>query len=94
MAKALWNGSVLAESTETIVVEGNHYFPANAIRTEFFQPSTLHTSCPWKGRANYFTVEVGGKINPNAAWYYPAPKDAAKHITGYIAFWKGVEVED
>ena len=94
MAKALWNGSVLAESNETIMVEGNHYFPVTALKCEYFQPSTLHTSCPWKGLANYYTVEVNGKTNPNAAWYYPTPKDAAKSIAGYVAFWKGIEVED
>lgn len=94
MAKALWNGSVLAESDETIMVEGSLYFPVNALKREYFQPGTLRTTCPTKGLANYYSVEVNGKTNPNAAFYYPSPKDAAKHIAGYIAFWKGVEVED
>jgi len=94
MAKALWNGSVLAESDKTIIVEGAHYFPADAIKREFFQPGTLRTTCPRKGLANYYNVEVGGVVNPNAAWYFPAPKDAAKQIAGYVAFWKGIQVEE
>ena len=94
MAKAVWNGAVLAESDQTIMVEGNHYFPPDAIHGEYFKPSGLHSTCPWKGLASYYTVEVEGKSNPNAAWYYPTPKDAAKEIAGYIAFWKGVRVED
>jgi uncharacterized protein (DUF427 family) len=93
MMKAIWNGTVIAESDETIVVEGNHYFPAAAIKPEFFKPSQTHTVCGWKGTASYHTVEVDGKQNPDAAWYYPTPKDAAKNIAGYIAFWKGVKVE-
>lgn len=94
MAKAVWNGAVLAESNQTIMVEGNHYFPPDAIRREHFRPSDMHTTCYWKGLANYYNVEVDGKSNPNAAWYYPTPKDAAQEIAGYIAFWKGVRVED
>jgi uncharacterized protein (DUF427 family) len=94
MAKATWNGVVLAESDQTIMVEGNHYFPPDAIHREFFTPSTMHTTCHWKGLASYYNVQVDGKANPNAAWYYPTPKDAAKEIAGYIAFWKGVKVED
>ena len=91
--KALWNGAVLAESDATIVVEGNHYFPAAAIHSQYFKPSSTHTICSWKGTASYYTIEVDGKQNPDAAWFYPAPKDAAKEITGYVAFWKGVKVE-
>lgn len=92
MTTATWNGTVLAESNSTIVVEGNHYFPADSIRSEYFKDSTHHTTCGWKGVASYYTIEVNGQSNPNAAWYYPTPKDAAKNITGYIAFWKGVQV--
>jgi uncharacterized protein (DUF427 family) len=91
--KAIWNGAVLAESDRTIAIEGNQYFPADAIRSEFFKPSSTHTVCGWKGTASYYTLAVDGKENPDAAWYYPTPKDAAKEIAGYIAFWKGVKVE-
>lgn len=90
--KALWNDTILAESDETIVVEGNHYFPPEAISQEYFRTSESHTTCPWKGLASYYNLVVNGKINPDAAWYYPQPKDAAKPIAGYVAFWKGVEV--
>jgi uncharacterized protein (DUF427 family) len=90
--KAMWNGAVLAESDRTVVVEGNHYFPPDAIRTEYFRPSDTHTVCGWKGTASYYTVEVDGKQNPDAAWYYPEPKDAARQIAGFVAFWKGVTV--
>ncbi len=90
--KAIWNGTVIAESSATEVVEGNHYFPSSAIKTQYFRDSPTHTICPWKGEASYYTVEVDGKANPDAAWYYPTPKDAAKNITGHVAFWKGVEV--
>jgi uncharacterized protein (DUF427 family) len=93
MPKAIWNGAVLAESDKTIVIEGNHYFPASAIRAEHFKPSATHTVCSWKGTASYYTIEVDGKQNPDAAWYSPEPKDAAKEIAGYVAFWKGVKVE-
>jgi len=89
---ATWNGAILAESDRTIVVEGNHYFPPDAIRREYFQPNDTHTTCPWKGVASYFDVVVDGKTNAGAAWYYPQPKDAARQITGYIAFWRGVKV--
>jgi uncharacterized protein (DUF427 family) len=92
MPKAVWNGAVLAESAKTEVVEGNHYFPPDAIRREFFQESSHHTVCPWKGTASYYDVVVNGQVNKDAAWYYPAPKDAAKNIAGYVAFWKGVQV--
>jgi uncharacterized protein (DUF427 family) len=92
MVRAKWNGAVLAESDQTRVVEGNHYFPLAAVKKEFLRPSDTHTTCGWKGIASYYNVEVGGKVNEDAAWYYPTPKDAAKEITGYVAFWKGVEV--
>ncbi len=90
--KAIWNGAVLAESNSTEVVEGNHYFPADSIKREYFKPSATHTVCGWKGLASYYTVDVNGKQNADAAWFYPEPKDAAKNITNYVAFWKGVEV--
>lgn len=94
MPKAIWNGVVLAESEQTRVVEGNHYFPADAIKPEYFKPSETHTVCAWKGVASYYDVVVDGKVNHDAAWYYPEPKEAARHITGYVAFWKGVQVKD
>lgn len=90
--KAIWNGTVIAQSDATEVVEGNHYFPADSIKREFFKDSATHSTCPWKGLASYYSLEVDGKTNADAAWYYPTPKDAAKNITGSIAFWKGVEV--
>ena len=93
MAKAIWNGAVLAESKASIIVEGNHYFPPDSVKREHFKPSLTHTTCPWKGQASYYDVEVNGQVNKDAAWYYPSPKDAAKNITGYVAFWKGVKVE-
>jgi uncharacterized protein (DUF427 family) len=92
MMKAIWNGAVLAESDQTIVVEGNHYFPPDAIRSEYFKNSGTHTTCPWKGVASYHNIVVDGKTNPDAAWYYPAPKDPAKQIADYKAFWRGVQV--
>jgi uncharacterized protein (DUF427 family) len=92
MPKAMWNGVVLAESDKTEVVEGNQYFPPDAIHREFFQESATHTVCGWKGTASYLDVVVAGETNKDAAWYYPAPKDAARNIAGYIAFWKGVRV--
>ena len=90
--KAIWNGAVLAESNETLVVEGNHYFPPAALHADFFKPSDKHTVCSWKGTASYYDVAVDGKVNKDAAWFYPAPQSAAKNIAGYVAFWKGVEV--
>jgi uncharacterized protein (DUF427 family) len=90
--KAVWKGAVLAESDRTEVVENNHYFPPDTIKSEYFKPSESHSICPWKGTASYYTVEVNGDRNPDAAWYYPQTKDAAKNIEGYVAFWKGVEV--
>jgi len=91
--KATWNGAVLAESDKTVVIEENHYFPPDALRQEHFKPSATHTVCWWKGTASYYTIEAGGAQNPDAAWYYPEPKAAAKEIAGYVAFWKGVTVE-
>jgi uncharacterized protein (DUF427 family) len=91
--KAIWNGTVLAESDNTVVVEGNHYFPADAINKEFFQDSNTHTTCPWKGEASYYDVVVNGEVNKDAAWYYPQTKEAADNIKNYVAFWKGVKVE-
>jgi len=93
MAKAVWNGQVLAESDRCELVEGNHYFPPDAVKKEFLQPSDTHTVCGWKGTASYHSIAVNGQTNQDAAWYYPDPKPAAKNITGYIAFWKGVKVE-
>jgi uncharacterized protein (DUF427 family) len=90
--KAIWKGAVLAESDRTEVVEGNQYFPPDAIKNEYFKPSETHSVCPWKGTASYYTVEVNGERNADAAWYYPQTKDAAKNVEGYVAFWKGVEV--
>lgn len=93
MAKATWNGVILAESDQTKVVEGNHYFPPDAINRAYFRESNHHTVCSWKGTASYYDIAVDGQTNQNAAWYYPEPSPAAKNITGYIAFWKGVQVE-
>ena len=91
--KAVWNGATLAESDQTIVVEGNHYFPPEAVHRELFQPSNKHTICPWKGEASYYTVTVDGRSNPDAAWFYSAPKPAAAEIKDYVAFWHGVRVQ-
>ena len=91
--KATWKGAVLAESDDTVVVEGNHYFPADAINREHFRESETHTTCPWKGVASYYDVLAGDEVNADAAWYYPEPKDAAKEIKGRVAFWRGVRVE-
>ena len=93
MMKATWNGAVLAESDQTIVVEGNHYFPPESINSDYFQPSDTHTTCPWKGEASYYDVVVDGQENKDAAWYYPETKPAADEIKGRIAFWRGVKVE-
>jgi uncharacterized protein (DUF427 family) len=90
--KAVWRDTVIAESDNTVVVEGNHYFPPDAIKREHFQPSETHTVCGWKGTASYYDVVVGGEINKDAAWYYPETKEAADNIKGYVAFWKGVKV--
>jgi uncharacterized protein (DUF427 family) len=93
MAKATWEGAVLAESDRTVEVESNQYFPPDAIKREYFKPSTNHSVCPWKGTASYYDVEVNGKTNRDAAWYYPEPRPGASEIKGYVAFWKGVKVE-
>jgi uncharacterized protein (DUF427 family) len=93
MAKATWQGAVLAESDQVEIVEGNVYFPPNSVRRDHFTDSATHSTCPWKGLASYYNVVVDGQTNKDAAWYYPAPKDAAKNITDYVAFWKGVTVE-
>jgi len=90
--KAIWNATVIAESDDTVVVEGNHYFPRTSIKPEFLKPSETTSVCPWKGTANYYTLEVGGSTNPDAVWYYAEPRDAAKEIRGRLAFWKGVTV--
>lgn len=92
--KAIWNGATLAESDETIVIEGNHYFPADSINPEFFKDSSTNTSCPWKGSASYHNVVVNGETNRDAAWFYAEPKDAAKEIKGRVAFWKGVQISE
>ena len=92
MPKAVWNGAVLAESADTVVVEGNHYFPPESLKREHFRDSDTESACPWKGQASYYTVVVDGKENPDAAWYYPDPKPAAANIKGRVAFWKGVQV--
>lgn len=93
MPRAIWNGSVLAESDRCEVVEGNRYFPADAVRQEYLRASATHTICPWKGTASYYDVVVDGQTNKDAAWYYPDPKDAARNIAGHVAFWRGVTVE-
>jgi uncharacterized protein (DUF427 family) len=93
MPKAIWNGEVIAESDRTVVVEGNHYFPPESVHSQFLRPSKTHTQCPWKGAASYHDLEVGGKRNADAAWFYPDPLPAAKQIKDHIAFWKGVRVE-
>lgn len=90
--RAIWNGAVLAESEDTVVVDGNHYFPADSLRRGHFRDSDHHSVCPWKGMASYYDVVVGEAVNASAAWYYPQPKEAAKQIAGYVAFWQGVEV--
>ena len=88
----MWKGAVLAQSDRTEVVEGNQYFPPDAIDKQYFKPSDTHSICPWKGTASYYTVEVNGDRNPDAAWFYPQASEKAKNIEGYVAFWKGVEV--
>jgi uncharacterized protein (DUF427 family) len=90
--KAIWKDTVIAQSDDTVVVEGNHYFPRDAVKSEYLRDSEHTSVCGWKGTASYFSVEVNGQINSNAAWYYPEPKTAAGEIAGRVAFWKGVEV--
>lgn len=93
MTQAKWNGVVIAESDATIIIEGNHYFPPDSIHKEYFSPSTTTSRCAWKGLANYYSLQVNGKINQDAAWYYVTPSTAADAIKGYIAFWKGVDIQ-
>jgi uncharacterized protein (DUF427 family) len=93
MPRAVWNDAVLAESDRCEVVEGNQYFPPESVRREYLRASRTHTTCPWKGEASYYDVVVDGKVNSDAAWYYPAPKEAAKQIRDHVAFWKGVRVD-
>ncbi|NNE65685.1 MAG: DUF427 domain-containing protein [Pyrinomonadaceae bacterium] len=92
--KAIWNGTVIAESDQTVVVEGNHYFPPDSLTTDYFESSETNTVCPWKGTASYYDVVVEGEKNSDAAWYYPSAKPDAKNIEGYVAFWKGVEITE
>ncbi len=92
--KAIWNDNILAETNDTVVVEGNDYFPSESINKEFFEASDHQSDCPWKGTAHYYDVVVNGERNKNAAWFYPETKDAANNITDRIAFWHGVEVSD
>lgn len=91
--KAIWNNQIVAESDETIVIEGNHYFPHSSIKKEYFVPTNTHTVCPWKGTASYYSLKIDGKVNEDAAWYYPETSELAKNIKNYVAFWKGVKVE-
>jgi uncharacterized protein (DUF427 family) len=90
--KAIWNEAVLAESDQTIMVEGNHYFPPDTIKRQYFKESDAHTTCPWKGVASYYDIEVAAKVNQGGARYYPQPKEAAKQIKDHVAFWRGVQV--
>jgi uncharacterized protein (DUF427 family) len=92
--KAVWENTVLAESNETIVIEGNHYFPPDSIKKDCIAPSDTHSTCPWKGLASYYHVKAGEKLNQDAAWFYPEPKEAAKSIKNYVAFWRGVNVTE
>ncbi len=94
MPRAIWNGTVIAESDDTVIVEGNHYFPRSAVRADVLRDSDTHSVCPWKGTASYQSLEVDGQTNPDALWYYPEPKPAAKEITDRVAFWNGVTIED
>lgn len=90
--KAEWNNQTIAESDDTIVIENNQYFPLQSVKSEYLKPSSTHSTCPWKGLASYYTLDVNGKQNPDAAWFYPEPKDAAVQIKNYVAFWKGVKI--
>ncbi len=92
MTTATWHDTVIAQSDQTIVIEGNHYFPPDSVNMALLEDSSTHTNCPWKGEANYKTIVVDGDRNADAAWYYPTPKDKAAEIKGYFAFWKGVKV--
>lgn len=93
MVQAIWNGEVLAASDQCRQVEGNYYFPPESLNQAYFKASDTHTVCPWKGEASYYTLSVNGRENPDAAWYYPNPKERAKEIQGYVAFWRGVQVK-
>jgi uncharacterized protein (DUF427 family) len=90
---AIWNGAVLAESDKTIVVQGNRYFPPDSVNREYLQASSSQSTCPWKGQARYYSIQIDGHMNHDAAWYYPKPKPAAAQIKDYVAFWRGVKVE-
>lgn len=92
--RAMWNGAVIAQSDATEIVEGNHYFPAESVDQQYLRESQTHTVCPWKGTASYHSLEVDGKVNTDAAWYYPHPKEAASGIASRVAFWKGVTVTE
>jgi uncharacterized protein (DUF427 family) len=92
--KAIWNGTIVAESDATRVIEGNHYFPPDSVKREYFKDSSTTSTCPWKGEATYYSLEVDGEKNEDAAWYYRTPKDAAAEIKGYVAFWRGVEITE
>jgi uncharacterized protein (DUF427 family) len=92
--KAIWNNQVIAESNDTIVIENNHYFPKGSVNAQYLKPSDKHSTCPWKGLASYYTLDVDNQENKDAAWYYPEPKDAAKQIKDYVAFWKGVKITE
>jgi len=92
--KAVWNGHVVADSDETVVVEGNHYFPPSSVNKGLLRESDTHSTCPWKGEASYYDVVAGDDVNADAAWYYPNPKPAAENIVDHVAFWKGVEIVD
>ena len=92
--KAIWNNQIIAESDQTVIVEGNHYFPETSIKKEFLTDSNTHTVCPWKGTASYYNISTGGENNNDAAWYYHETKDAANSIKGYVAFWRGVEITE
>jgi uncharacterized protein (DUF427 family) len=94
MVKARWNNQLIAESDDTVVVEGNHYFPSDSVRPDCLRKSKTTSVCGWKGTASYYDVVADGQVNADAAWYYPSPKDEAQHVAGRIAFWKGVEVSD
>ncbi len=91
--KAVWEGEVIAESENVVVVEGNHYFPPESVRKDYLKPSSTTTVCPWKGTASYYTVVIEGKENQDAAWYYPDPKEAAAEIKDHVAFWHGIKVQ-
>ncbi|MDT0605589.1 DUF427 domain-containing protein [Croceitalea rosinachiae] len=92
--KAIWNNTIIAESNDTVVIENNHYFPAESIKKEYFKTSETHTTCPWKGVASYYILEVNGQKNIDAAWFYPETSELARSIKGSVAFWKGVTIED